>query len=478
MTQVAIYVRESRDDYGISYETIETQKSLLEKFINEKSLGELYAIYEDDNYSGVNFERPGIKKLLCDASAGKFQILVAKDLSRLGRSNARTLLFLECVEEYGVRVITYDGRYDSLRDAETVGIDSWFNERYVIDISRKIRTNLRHKIEKGEYIGNAPYGYIKSKEKHNTLEINIEEAVNVKKIYRLYLEGYGYKKIAEVMSKTDKSKVWNHSQIKRILTSRVYIGDTVQGVSERVSYKSKKTRSLPEDKWVITKGTHAPIIDKKIYDMVQQERKKRQSGSRNYKKEVSVFKGLIFCALCDKPMYSRKQGKINGYSCSTYEKYGKDACKRHFVSEDMLLENIFIDLYNSVKSYIEENQDIRLHIEKIDCEIEKKIRILDNLIESSLRKQKTLYYDRLEERISTDIFESVYQELQSNIDRYMDEKDMLCKMTGSKDDSVTVLLNTLRDHTKPDKNTLRQIISIAVDKIVVEDREICIVYNI
>lgn len=99
MKKVAIYVRESRDDLGLSYETIETQKSLLEKFVEEKNLGAVYKVYEDDNYSGINFERPGIKKLIEDASFGKFDILVAKDLSRLGRSNARTLLFLESVEE-------------------------------------------------------------------------------------------------------------------------------------------------------------------------------------------------------------------------------------------------------------------------------------------------------------------------------------------------------------------------------------------
>ncbi len=480
MKKVAIYVRESRDDLGLSYETIETQKSLLEKFVEEKNLGAVYKVYEDDNYSGINFERPGIKKLIEDASFGKFDILVAKDLSRLGRSNARTLLFLESVEEYGVRVLTYDGRYDSLRDAETVGIDSWFNERYVIDISRKIRANLRHKIERGEYIGNPPYGYVKSKDVRNKLEVCEEEAFVVREIYKLYLEGYGYKKISEILEeKGIGKKKWNVTQIKRILTSRVYVGDTVQGVSERVSYKSKKTRRLPKSEWVITKNTHEPIIDEETFDKVQKERIKRQKGSGNHKGGLSIFKGLVFCADCNKRMYSRKQTKgADGYTCQTYEKQGRAACSRHFVSESYLSNIVFSDIYMVLSDYVKSNPNCIEELAQINEERDEEINILRNLIESSLRKQKILYYDRLDGRITADMYDSMNLELKSAIERYKDEIDRLERAVENKTESLNLLLKTLKSYKDLSGEVKRKIVKIVVEKITVSESEICIWYNL
>lgn len=155
--RIGIYVRESRDDNEENIETIETQRDLLYDFVLRNNLGEVYTVYIDDNVSGSIFERDGIKQLKADILEKKVNMLVAKDLSRLGRNNAKTLLFLDFLEEYGVRVLTFDGKYDSLKDNDTVGIETWFNERYVRDISKKIRTNLRFKIEKGEYIGHATF---------------------------------------------------------------------------------------------------------------------------------------------------------------------------------------------------------------------------------------------------------------------------------------------------------------------------------
>ncbi len=128
--RVAIYVRESRDDNEENYETIETQRDLLLDFVRKNHYGEIHRVYVDDNVSGTGFERNGLNQLKEDIRAGRVNLLLLKDLSRLGRNNAKTLLFLDFLEEYGVRVLTFDGRYDSLRDNDTVGIDTWFNEHY------------------------------------------------------------------------------------------------------------------------------------------------------------------------------------------------------------------------------------------------------------------------------------------------------------------------------------------------------------
>lgn len=130
--KVGIYVRESRDDNEENSDTIETQRELLIDHASKNVPGSINGIYEDDNVSGSAFERPGLDRLKGDVLAGRVDLLLIKDLSRLGRNNAKTLLFIDFLEENGVRIITSDGRYDSLRDNDTAGLETWFNEWYVV----------------------------------------------------------------------------------------------------------------------------------------------------------------------------------------------------------------------------------------------------------------------------------------------------------------------------------------------------------
>ena len=152
-------------------------------------------------------------------------------------------------------------------------------ERYVRDISKKIRANLRFKIEQGEYIGNAPYGYVKSINEKNKLVVDTRTAHVVKEIFNLYKKGYGYAAIANILNEkgypSPSSKnsdipitPWNQVSIQRILCNRVYIGDTVQGVSEKISFKNKKTRRLPFEKWIITTNTHEPIVNTMVEQLL------------------------------------------------------------------------------------------------------------------------------------------------------------------------------------------------------------------
>lgn len=128
--RIAVYVRESRDENEENIETIETQRNLLIEYAKVNKLGRVFKIYIDDNISGTTFDRPGIRELEQDILKGHINILLVKDLSRLGRNNAKTLVFLDFLEENGVRVITADGRFDSSTDGDLVGIETWFNERY------------------------------------------------------------------------------------------------------------------------------------------------------------------------------------------------------------------------------------------------------------------------------------------------------------------------------------------------------------
>ncbi|HHW48026.1 MAG TPA: recombinase family protein [Clostridiaceae bacterium] len=431
-SKVGIYVRQSRDEKEENHETIETQRDLLIDYVTREKLGIIYKVYMDDNVSGSEFERRGLKELEEDIVAGNINMLVIKDLSRLGRNNAKTLLFLDFIEEHGVRLITYDGRYDSLRDNDIVGIETWFNERYIRDISRKIRANLRFKIEKGEYIGNAPYGYIKSPHEKNKLCIDEETAHVVKEIFKLYKEGYGYSYIAKLLNSKGypspasrnrvyapgKSPGWNAVAVQRILKNRVYVGDTVQGVSERISFKSKKTRRLPESRWVITQNTHEAIISREEFELIQDLRKSKRMPSKPHKGTLHTLRGLLFCGRCGSIMYARvRKNKPMGYICSNYCKNGKEYCTSHYITESEIVEIISTELETFFN-----DPDLVEKVEKLyekslsdNSENSTRIEKLKQQLQAKQRQQDTLYLDRLEGKISEQLFIRMNQHIERKI---------------------------------------------------------------
>lgn len=428
--KIGIYVRESRDDNDENYETIETQRDLLKAFVEKKNLGQIVKMYIDNNVSGSGFDRVGIDMLTKDVREGKISLLVIKDLSRLGRNNAKTLLFLDFLEEYSVRVITFDGKYDSVRDNDTVGIHTWYNEHYIRDISKKIRANLRFKIEKGEYIGNAPFGYKKDLNNKNKLVVDHDTAYIIKLIFKLYREGNGYTNISKMLDlkgyptpskKSDRhlsATTWNPVSVKRILFNRVYIGDTVQGISERVSFKSKKTRRLPEDRWVITRRTHEPIISEEDFNKVNKIRQTKVNFKMPNKGTLHLLKDLIFCGKCGKAMYARKRRNMPmSYICSTYFKFGVKGCSSHKVNEDLLVNIIkkevekILQIDDNKKSTLKFLELVSKEEETLKFEIEK----IEKLLMYKQKQQEVIYLDMLEGRISKQLFYRANQNTENKI---------------------------------------------------------------
>jgi DNA invertase Pin-like site-specific DNA recombinase/uncharacterized small protein (DUF1192 family) len=371
----------------------------------------------DDNVSGSVFEREGINRLKEDILTGNIDLLLVKDLSRLGRNNAKTLMFLDFLEENGVRVITFDGKYDSHRDNDTVGIETWFNERYVRDISKKIRANLRFKIEKGEYIGHAPYGYKKSQEKRNRLCINEDEAFVVREIYRLYREGFGYSCIAkklELAGYSPPARRWNPVSVRRILCSRVYTGDTLQGTTERISFKSKKSRRVPEDRWVLTENTHKAIVSREEFTQVMMIREARSKSPISHKDRLHLFAGLLFCGACGSPMYARyRKGRPMGYICGKYARYGLGCCTSHFIGESVIK--------NAVRNEIRRLADKTASYDQIEIQLgnrdksTQRYESLKTQLSSKEKQQENLYMDRLEGKISEDLFRRINEGLERRI---------------------------------------------------------------
>lgn len=477
MYKIGIYVRESRDDNEQNYETIETQKGLLEDFVKKGNLGSIMRTYIDDNVSGAGFERKGIEELKRDVSKGIINLLVVKDLSRLGRNNAKTLLFLDYLEENGVRVVTYDGRYDSSKDNDTVGIDTWYNERYIKDISRKIRANIRFKIQKGEYIGNSPFGYLKSPNEKNKLIVNEAEAKVVKEIFRLYQEGWGYSRISNYLNQksypSPSESRWNAVGVRRILCNRVYIGDTVQGISERISFKSKKTRRLPEDRWVITENTHQPIIDKEEFYRVEKMRDEKSIDSGPHKGVIHLFRGIVYCGRCGSVMFARtRKDRSMSYICSSYGKNGRADCTSHHIKEEELIGIVMEDVVKLV-DMIEVDIKLREKVKKLFCGDNSEIEIerLDKQLSLKLKQQEMLYQDRLEGKISEDLFIRMNKQMEEKVGLLRGEILELKERELSSPDASDIV-SMLRNKLSSGGIT-NDIIRTVVSKIVIFDAGDC-----
>lgn len=472
---IGIYVRESRDENEENIETIETQKELLVSFVKEKNLGTIINIYTDDNISGAGFERSGINELKKDVKKGKINLIIIKDLSRLGRNNAKTLLFLDFLEEQGVRIITFDGRYDSNMDNETVGIDTWYNERYIRDISKKIRSNIIHKIKKGEYLGSAPYGYLKSKEKKNKLIIDKINAPVVKQIYKLYKQGYGYFQISKFLNSKkytppslSYSGKWNPVAVQRIIKNRVYTGDTVQHVSEKISFKTKKTRRLPKEKWIITQDTHEAIISKEVFKEVQNIRKSRQKGEYNNKGKIHLFKSILYCGRCGSRLYARKRkNRPMGYICSKYSTQGKKSCSSHFINEKIIKDSILNDLSLWIMQDETEHELNCLINNTINRHSSIKNKLLDfrKKLKNIIRKQDILYMDKLEGRISNQLFERTNTYIEDSIKVIKSEINSL---ESIKDSSKEKIIKSFKKYIF-NGNITNAMIKALVKKIIVFD---------
>lgn len=478
---IGIYVRQSRDENFENLETIETQKRLLIDFVAKNNLGTIYKTYVDDNVSGSGFERQALDELKKDVLSCNINLVVLKDLSRLGRDNVKTLSFLDFLEEYGVRVITSDGRYDSIKDNETVGIETWFNERYIRDISKKIRANLRFKIEQGEYIGNAPYGYVKSINEKNKLVVDARTAPVVKEIFSLYKKGHGYAAIANILNEkgypSPSSKnsdipitPWNQVSVQRILCNRVYIGDTVQGVSEKISFKNKKTRRLPFERWIITTNTHEPIINNVDFEDVQKIRAKKRSSQGYNRSTTHLLSNLIFCGKCGKAMYVRaRKDRAAGYICSSYAKNGCNTCSSHYVSEQTIIDVITKELLDMltnrtlIDSFFLNYEDINEQEQQIKDKIQKN----EQQIILKQKQQDIIYSDRLEGKISEQLFDRMNKTIESRISMLNQELKMLREEQHKKVDKLHIIENFINKIKTQGIN--KNIIDLMVNKVMVYD---------
>ena len=338
--KVAAYLRLSVDDGDKEVsDSIVSQKSIIEDKI--KKLGkefELYDFYIDDGYTGLNTDRPSFQRMLEDIERKKVNCVITKDLSRLSRNNFEANYYIEMYFlEREIRYIAILDNVDTyLKNSnnDMIQFKTLINDWYSKDISRKVKSGVWARKEKGLYVAaKAPYGYSKDVNDRNRLVINEEEARIVKKIFQMYNKG---KTIGEIARKLEADRVycpsyngfelnkhgdygWTYSTISKILKNKVYLGHTEYGKVMNLSYKSKKVKQVPKSEWKMVSNTHKSIIDQDLFDSVQ----KRIALSQKAKSHTHkwMLNGIVYCKECGETMQLKVRYRKDGTTISFMRLY-------------------------------------------------------------------------------------------------------------------------------------------------------------
>lgn len=426
---VALYVRLSVEDRSKfndtdDSESIQNQKTLLMKYALDSSWA-VYKIYSDEDYSGLDKDRPEFNRLLEDAEQGRFNIVLCKSQARFTRDMEHVEKYLHNkFLEWGVRFVSITDNADTAEkgNKKSRQINGLVNEWYCEDISEAVKASFKIKREAGKFIGSfAAYGYDKSSEDKNALVVDEEAAGVVRIIYDWYLEGHGTQHIASMLnnlgilnptqyksargmkfknpSQKNAHGLWNKTTVKRILKNEIYIGNMVQGIRRKTSYKSKKVRNTPEGEWIVVKGTHCPIIDYNTFAAVQ----KRINGNVRECKEgkAHLFAAKVRCLDCGSSMCKVTAAGHTYLRCRLYKTApGKRLCSSHSIRLDSLASTVYCEL----KGYMSMMGDSDALARRLQMESDVSMRLrqlqlkqdrLTYLINESGTIVKNLYIDKL-----------------------------------------------------------------------------------
>lgn len=447
--KVAIYPRLSEEDRNKKNETdesesIQNQKSMLIEYAINQGW-EIYDIYTDEDYTGADRNRPEFNRLLKDAEARKFDIVLCKTQSRFTRE-------LELVEKYihglfpiwGIRFVSIVDHADTdvRGNKKARQINGLINEWYLEDLSENIKSVFNNKRKNGVHIGAfALYGYLKDPEQKGHLIIDEEAAQVVREVFTLFAQGYGKTNIARILNdrgipnpteykrqkglryKQPKSKcstLWKYFSISDMLTNEIYIGNMVQGKYGSISYKSKINKPRPKEKWYRVENTHEPIIDRDLWDRVQALIKEKSKPFSNGK--IGIFARKVKCMYCGYTLHSTKHADGRHYLQCPTRHVSKEACEGSMISMNVLEKIVLKELHELSSKYIDETY-ISEHTE-FNNRISEQIAMKQDLISEYQRKSlecsegiKNLYIDKVKGIITEDVFIDLTKDLHADKDR-------------------------------------------------------------
>ncbi len=508
----AIYCRLSQDDKmeGDS-SSIQTQKMMLENYANENG----YIVkdfYVDDGYSGLNFNRPAFQRMLNDIDEGKINLVLTKDLSRLGRDYIMTGYYTEIYfSDKGVRYIAVNDGIDTNKDNNDIApFKNILNDMYAKDISRKIKSAKRQRMYKGMFVASqAPYGYRSNPLNKNQLIIDEEASKVVKEIFRLALTNIGVVKIVRELNnrkikspsvyKAESGDIrfiklvetrkqlyknydienWNTVTVGKILRDIVYIGDMENHKFEVKNYKTKKITKVPKEEHIIVRNTHEAIIDYEDFYKVQDLIKSRQRPCKN--DFQNLFKGIVKCENCGRTLTIAYHIRRNGnkvYELRCMGKYLKHGIDKEINSisyqevYDVVSQRLHL-LFDSIKkegdtfieniSHKREEKNFDEVLTKEKNKIEKRLSTIAKIV-------KKLYEDYIVGNLSSHNYQSMlmdYQKEQNELNAQLEEiNTKLNKSLSNKEESLIRFKGNVSEYLDYKELTLEMINNL-IDHIII-----------
>ena len=452
----ALYIRLSKEDESEGpSQSVQNQESLLREFVQQHRLS-VYDTYVDDGWSGTNFDRPDFQRMIGDIEARKVNMVITKDLSRVGRDYIMTGHYMErYFPEHRVR-------YISLLDGIDTGVDSTanditpfraiMNDMYAKDISKKIKSVKRDKQRKGQFIGGKPaYGYKMHPTEKNKIVIDEEVAPVVRRIFALALSGMSCRNIATRLNQEGVptpatyanlpvarpgpyTGLWSSERISEMLQNETYIGNMVQGRSVKISYKSKKCLRQAPANWVVVEGTHEPLVDGETFRKVQ-----LLVGSRKHTRSRTydfLLKGLIFCHECGYPLAVLNRKNARGedvlyFVCRTYQRFTKaGVCTCHSIKEKTVTDAVVAKVREVCQACLKPDELLPMAREAVEnagkgSGLKMELQDLQSRIDSLTAKLDRMYTDRLNGLLPEADFQRIFSRIKGEREQLEEKRKAL-----------------------------------------------------
>ena len=502
--KVWLYYRLSRDE-DAELNSLNNQRNILVEYANTNNheiVGESF----DDNVSGMHFNREGISKIYEQVENKAIEAIIVKDLSRLGRHRTQTAMFIDYLREHDVRVLSVTENIDTSNEDDDlmIGFKGIFNDMYARDISKKIRAGYKQKQKNGIVI-TVPLGYFKDKNR-NEIVIVEEEAEIVRKIFDLYLSGYGLKAIAKKLNdegikspqyyqnkmynkKLPSNKpeitgryLWVNTTVKRILQNEFYIGT----VTCHKTYTSKINhirKALPEDEQFKHENFAPAIISKDKWEQVQFLLSSKRSNNvrASSGNPCHRYTGLIECGdcgctfVCKKRKWKDKLERIE-YNYNGYHRYGKEHCTAHRIDEGYLDKLIYDELMSIKDEVLANCKSIESDVKKWMSNrgtVTNKLKHLNTSLEQRKSDQKEILLERIRDREHTVIYTEMLEKCESDIQKLEDEiksiqdyNSTIKKRKAEMKDSVEIIEEIIKEGAISDAN-----LRLLVNKIIIFEKD-------
>ena len=432
--QTAIYARISRDKKEKPSDSIENQIALCESFIQKSEDFSLAGIYKDIAKTGTDFERPDFENLMDEVRMGKVNCIVVKDLSRFGRNYTELGNFIEKIFPFlGVRFVAVNDNLDTFhmddpnKSLEVI-LKNIVNETYATDISKKVSSSHQMRIKQGGFIcGAAPYGYVAQKDEDGIRRLYPDEntAPIVKEIFAAYLKGLStlgisklllekrvyiatdYRKFGKAVSDSEEViRIWQPTTILQVLKNRAYTGTLIQGRNQKHLYEGKSRERLSEEHWTVTENAHEAIISMDTFEKVQEKISEKAAPIKRSRKENAtakddtIFRGMVYCNLCQKRMSVHRQlsGKrtVFYFSCNRFGEYKAEKCGTAITEVTLqntvkaAFDTILLNNKKSYKAYLDGYADKKREVEQ---QKEKELTEIGRRI-SGLSRLQSEYYEK------------------------------------------------------------------------------------